>query len=197
MGDTGPVVENYAIGAKSVRNNKEIFDVAITIKGGKGEPLSISVKHVHQPLSLKDIAAQRVATNLEKFPPGLIGILSESQWEDVVQARVKQKKMRPKRIEVHQVAPDPVSIESFLGKLKDDASATTTAKDNDDKSETGDMDTDYSLAPLSPSQAPQNPFENETIIDTRNISVVELNETDANEITVIGGIPMAQNLCEQ
>ena len=71
---------------------------------------------------MKDIAAQRVATNLEKFPPGLIGILSESQWEDVVQARVKQKKMRPKRIEVHQVAP----------KLKDDASATTTAKDNDD-----------------------------------------------------------------
>lgn len=130
MGDTGPVVENYAIGAKSIRKNKETFDVAITIKGGKGEhqPLSISVKRVHQPLSLKDIAAQRVATNLEKFPPGLIGILSESQWEDVVQARVKQKKIRP----MHQVAPDPV-IKSFLGKLKDDASATTTAKDNDDE----------------------------------------------------------------
>ena len=50
MGDTEPVVENYAIGAKSARNNKETFDVAITIKGGKGEPLSISVKQLRWKL---------------------------------------------------------------------------------------------------------------------------------------------------
>ena len=39
MGDAVPVLENYAIGAKSGRNyNKETFDVAITKKAcGVGE----------------------------------------------------------------------------------------------------------------------------------------------------------------
>src|SRR6056300_979459 len=105
MGDAVPVLENYAIGAKRGRNyNKETFDVTITIKAcGVGEHQPISVKRM---LSLRDIAAQKVAINLEKFPPGALGILSESQWEDIVQVRVKQKKKRARGIEVHQVPPD-------------------------------------------------------------------------------------------
>ena len=43
---------------------------------------------VYQPSSLLDLTTQMVASNLEKYPPGALGILSEYQWDNVVRARV-------------------------------------------------------------------------------------------------------------
>ena len=47
------------------------------------------------PPSLLDLTTQIVASNIEKYPAGLWGNLSESQWENVLRARVAQKKAVP------------------------------------------------------------------------------------------------------
>ena len=46
---------------------------------------------VYQPSSLLDLTTQMVASNLEKYPPGALGILSEYQWDNIVRARVANK----------------------------------------------------------------------------------------------------------
>ena len=49
----------------------------------------------NSPPSLLHLTTQIVATNIEKYPAGLWGLLSESQWDQIIRARVAQK--RPKR----------------------------------------------------------------------------------------------------
>jgi len=46
------------------------------------------------PPSLLHLTTQIVATNIEKYPAGLWGVLSESQWDAIVRARVAQKTMQ-------------------------------------------------------------------------------------------------------
>jgi len=46
---------------------------------------------VYQPSSLLDLTTQMVASNIEKYPPGALGILSEYQWDNIVRARVANK----------------------------------------------------------------------------------------------------------
>ncbi|KAK1732628.1 hypothetical protein QTG54_016689 [Skeletonema marinoi] len=47
-----------------------------------------------RPPSLLHLTTQIVATNIEKYPAGLWGVLSESQWDAIVRARVAQKTMQ-------------------------------------------------------------------------------------------------------
>merc|ERR1719203_1299520 len=48
---------------------------------------------VYQPSSLLHLATQVAASNLEKFPPGAIGVaLSEYHWDAIIKARVAMKK---------------------------------------------------------------------------------------------------------
>ena len=47
---------------------------------------------VYQPPSLLQLTTQMVSSNIEKYPPGALGVLSEYHWENVINARVNAKK---------------------------------------------------------------------------------------------------------
>ena len=54
-------------------------------------PIYASPKKKRGPPSLLDLTTQIAATNIEKYPAGLWGVLSESQWDAILRARVAQK----------------------------------------------------------------------------------------------------------
>jgi len=49
---------------------------------------------IYQPSSLLHLATHKVASNIEKYPPSAIGILSEYHWEGVIQARIAFNKRK-------------------------------------------------------------------------------------------------------
>ena len=71
--------------AKLERKRKGLAKPFITCTTRKLPP------KVYQPSSLLDITTQMVASNLEMYPPGALGILSEYQWDNVVRALVANK----------------------------------------------------------------------------------------------------------